>query len=75
MSCACTDCIYFAPDDPTAEFCLQESNPAVVEFCQDAQNWANADMRQCPGFLASFVLNTDYLDNDLYNPAMWVGAR
>jgi hypothetical protein len=63
MSYACTDCIYFSPDAPTAEFCLQERNPAVIEFCQDAQNWDNPDMSACPGFLLSFVLPNEYVFN------------
>jgi hypothetical protein len=69
MSCSCTSCIYFAPDDPTAEFCLQEENPAVIAFCQTQPT--DADMSCCPGFLPSFMLNTDYLDNDLYDPTTW----
>jgi hypothetical protein len=62
MPYACTDCIYYSPDDPTAEFCLQERNPAVIEFCQ-SEPYDNADMSECPGFLLSFVLPDEYVSD------------
>jgi hypothetical protein len=45
--------------------CLQEGNPAVVAFCQSGP----ADMSACPGFLLTYLLSDEFMQNVMaYEP-------
>jgi hypothetical protein len=65
MSYSCLNCVYLSPDDPNVTHCLQEGNPAVVAFCQSGP----ADMSACPGFLLTYLLSDEFMQNVMaYEP-------
>jgi hypothetical protein len=47
---SCLDCVNFSDDAPEG-FCQLGDTPAVIEFANDPDNWEDADMSRCPGFV------------------------
>jgi hypothetical protein len=47
---SCLDCVNCQPDAPEG-FCRLGDTPAIVEFASNPDNYEDADMRRCPGFV------------------------
>jgi hypothetical protein len=47
---SCIDCCNFSEDGPDG-YCKLAEHPPVIEFCSTPDNWEDADMSRCPGFV------------------------